>query len=205
MKKKSIFNFSKKCYELWKKDIFWAWKIFRTKFCFFFTMNIMSENDWNHEKRHMWNLFKKRSKLFFRKFRNRTAFKTLTSNTRELVDSNFNQLSFIQAMGAEALVRGVVDKVPYETGGIGGGDRAPLYVKNCDESFFAQISVKISQSYFLRFQAFSKSFEKKMQPCFFHDSKSSMNFLSILNKKKLCSKFSKNICLSKPLTFFGKV
>ena len=168
--KKSIFNFSKKCYELWKKEIFWAWKIFRTKFCFFFTMNKMSESDWNHEKRHMWNLFKKRSKFFSRKFRNRTAFKTLTSNTRELVDSNFNQLSFIQAMGAEALVRGVVDKVPYETGGIGGGDRAPLYLKNCDAQifhFFAQISVKISQSYFLRFQAFSKSFEKKNATVFF--------------------------------------
>ena len=45
---------------------------------------------------------------------------TLTSNTRELVDSNFNQLSFIQGLGAEALVRGV-----------GGRGAEPPY--NCDE------------------------------------------------------------------------
>ena len=41
------------------------------------------------------------------------------SNTGELVDSNFNQLSFIQALGAEALVKGVGDKVPNKNGGIG--------------------------------------------------------------------------------------
>ena len=33
----------------------------------------------------------------------------LTSNTRELVDLNFNQLFFLQALGAEALVRGIWD------------------------------------------------------------------------------------------------
>ena len=51
-----------------------------------------------------------------------------SENTRELVDSNFKQLSFIQALGMEVLVRGVGDQVPYENGGIGGGggDQAPL-------------------------------------------------------------------------------
>ena len=36
---------------------------------------------------------------------------TLTSNAIELVDSNFNQLSFIQAVGAEALVRAVDNEI----------------------------------------------------------------------------------------------
>ena len=51
--------------------------------------------------------------------------KTLTRNTWELVDLNFNQLSSIQALGAEALVKDVRDAVPYENGGIGGGGWAP--------------------------------------------------------------------------------
>ena len=51
--------------------------------------------------------------------------KTLTRNTWELVDSNFNQLSSIQALGAEALVRDVRDALPFENGGIGGGGWAP--------------------------------------------------------------------------------
>ena len=42
---------------------------------------------------------------------------TLTSNTWEIVNSNFKQLSFIQALWAEALVKGVGDTVPHENGG----------------------------------------------------------------------------------------
>ena len=57
---------------------------------------------------------------------------TLKSNTRELVDSNLYQLSFIQALGAKGLVRGVGDEVLYENGGTWGeggrgeGRQAPL-------------------------------------------------------------------------------
>ena len=109
----------------------------------------------------------------------------------------FQSIIFHPGHGSGSPCKGCSGQSPLRNRGYRRGDRAPLYVKNCDESFFAQISVKISQSYFLRFQAFSKSFEKKMQPCFFHDSKSSMNILSILKKKKLwriffCSNFGEN-------------
>ena len=74
---------------------------------------------------------------------------TLTSNTRELVDSNFK--SFIQALIAEALGRGVRVAVPYENGGIMGGEREPslsIIEKIVTHSFSSQILVKISQSSF---------------------------------------------------------
>ena len=128
---------------------------------------------------------------------------TVTSNTWELVDSNFNQLSFIQVLGAEALVRGVGDAVPYESGGIGGrGDfvSPPIIEKKFVPIFFCADFGEIWQSSFPRFQTFFEQFETKMHPCFFHDFKYLINFF-----RKKCSKFSKNICLSKTLTFFGKV
>ena len=52
VKKNRFFTFPKNVMSFEKK-IFWAWKIFQTKFCFFFTMNKMSENGWKHEKRRM--------------------------------------------------------------------------------------------------------------------------------------------------------
>ena len=39
LKKKSIYNFSTKIYQLWKKDIFWAYKFFEANYYFFFTMD----------------------------------------------------------------------------------------------------------------------------------------------------------------------
>ena len=77
-------------------------------------------------------------------------------------------MSFIQALGAEALVRGVGDTVPYENGGIywGGmgnlGPSPPIIEKIVTNFFFAQILVKISQPSFPRFQTFSEQFEKNM-------------------------------------------
>ena len=61
----------------------------------------------------------------------------MTSNTRELVDSNFNQLSFIQALGAEALVKGVGNAVPYENGLYGrGGWPSPPIIEKIMKNFF---------------------------------------------------------------------
>ena len=69
-------------------------------------------------------------------------------------------MSFIQALGAEALERGVGDVVPYENGGNGerGGPSPPVI-------------------------------EKIVYRILFHDFKYLMIFLSILMTKKFCSTF----------------
>ena len=133
---------------------------------------------------------------------------TLTSNTWELVDSNIYQLSFIQALGAEALVRGVGYAVPYENGGIREGGRAPppiieKIVTNFFSSDFGENFSRLFQNskYFLNFL---NSLKKKCNHVFFHDFKYLINLSSIL-KKRFCLKVSKNICISRPLIFFGKV
>ena len=84
-----------------------------------------------------------------------------------LVDSNFNQLSYIHALGGEVLVMGVGDsplqKLGYrgERGRGGVGGQSPHNGKNCDEFRFCS-DFGVNSNY-------------------------------------------KNICLSKPLTFFGNL
>ena len=109
-----------------EKGIFLGLENFRTKL-FFFTMVKKSENGKNHEKIRLWNLFQNRNKKNVENSEIGPDSETLTSDGRELVDSNSNQLSFIQALGVEALVRSVRNKVPYENGGKGGrGGESPI-------------------------------------------------------------------------------
>ena len=123
---------------------------------------------------------------------------TLTSCTRELVDSNFNQLSFIHSL--------VIEGFPLRKRGYRGeGGEPPLLPKNMTNFFLLRFCWKFKQTSFPKFQTLSEVFEeKKMQSYFFHDFKCLMNFLSILKKKKLFEIFQK--CLPfQSLTFFGKV
>ena len=64
---------------------------------------------------------------------------TLTSNTRELVDLSFNQLSFMKGLGAEAPMVGVGDEVLYENGGYRGP--SPPRIEKSQSIFFMILNI----------------------------------------------------------------
>ena len=146
-----IINTLRKYWESWK-NMFVKKNQFLT-----FPKKVMSFE--KRKKNWSWNWFQNRSKKNVENLEIRPDSETLTSNTWELVDSNFNQFPRGRRPRKGCRGRSPLRKWRYR----GEEGESPHNSKKCDEFFFTQILMKISQTSFQKFQTFYELFKKKMQ------------------------------------------